>query len=290
MAISSITILGGDLRQCYTAEYLYHLGWQVTCFHTPDFPYIPEIQRVDSLSQALEHADLVLAPTPLSKDGTCLFQANSMEPSCLLSKLWNSMKPSQALAVHTISKELAKPLHQKGCRIFEFSNSPVFTLENSMLTAEGLLSELIRYTPFSLSSANILLLGYGRCGTAIGKLLHSLCRSIYVLEQESEKLNQAEKNGICPVTPEDFSMVLPQCNIVINTIPASVLEPTQLQKLPGSCHIFDIASAPFGFPADVTEKYLLPYFRIPGIPGRFSPVTAGHITGKVIERMTDYAL
>lgn len=290
MAISSITILGGDLRQCYTAEYLYALGWQVTCFHTPDFPYLPEIHRADSLSEALEHADLVLAPTPLSKDGTCLFQANSMESPCLLTELWNTMKPDQALAVHNIQQEISESLQQKGCRIFAFSKSPAFALENAMLTAEGLLSELIRYTPFSLSSANVLLLGYGCCGSAIGQLLHPICRSMYVLEQEPSKQRQAETNGICPVTWEDLSMILPQCSIVINTIPAPVLEPTQLQKLPGFCHLFDIASAPFGFPADVTEKYLLPYFRIPGIPGRFSPVTAGHITGKAIERMTDYAL
>ncbi len=290
MAISSITILGGDLRQCYTAEYLHAAGWQVTCFHTPDFPFSSNILITETLTDALTSADLILAPTPLSKDGIYLFQADSQKPPCKLTELWNFINSGQTLAVYNISKDLENLLSRKNCSVFQFSQSTIFATENAKLTAEGLLSELIHYTPFSLSFAKILLLGYGYCGSAIGKLLHPICNNIYVIEAEPEKQIQAEKNGICPITTDDFSMVLPQCNILINTIPKPILEPELLKKLHSSCHIFDIASAPFGFPEDVTEKYLLPYYRIPGIPGRFSPVTSGQIIGKIIERMTNYVL
>ena len=73
-------------------------------------------------------------------------------------------------------------------------------------------------------------------------------------------------------------------------MPAPVLEPSSLLLLDSYCHIFDIASAPFGFPADITEKCLLPYYRLPGIPGRFSPISAGKMIGKTIERMTEHEL
>lgn len=290
MAISSIAILGGDLRQCHTAEYLNACGCQVTCFHTQDFPYSLDITQENSLPDALTGADVVLAPTPLSKDGVHLFQTDNEKPLCLLSELWDGLSSGQIFAVYSLSSDLAHLLKEKGCQISQFSQLPLFTRENALLTAEGLLSEIIRYTPFSLSSARILLLGYGCCGSAIGTLLHPLCHSIYVLEQEPGKQELAEKKGICPIQKEDFSTVLPRCNIVINTIPDSVLEPDQIRELPGSCHIFDIASAPFGFSENITEKYLLPYFRLPGLPGRFSPVTSGQIIGKIVERITDYVL
>lgn len=290
MAKPSIAILGGDLRQCYTAEHLLSCGWDVTCFHTPDFPCNPGISLEDNLAPALEHADIALLPTPLSKDGVHLFQADGQHDPCPLIELWKSLKPGQIVAAYSLSPDHAHELEEKKCKVFQFSQAPAFAGENALLTAEGLLSELIRYTPFSLSSARTLLLGYGCCGSAIGALLHPLCRGIYLLEKDQKKQSLAEKKGICPIQKEDFSTVLPRCNLVINTIPAAVLEPEWIQELPGSCHIFDIASSPFGFPGNITENYLLPYFRLPGLPGRFSPVTAGQATGKIIERITDYVI
>lgn len=232
----------------------------------------------------------MLLPTPLTKDGVHLFQADGQAPPCRLEEIWESVTPKQAVAAHSLAKEQAALLERKGCKLFQFGQMPVFARENASLTAEGLLSELIRYTPFSLSSARALLLGYGCCGSAIGTLLHPICRSIYVLEQDLEKQSLAEKKGICPIQKEDFSTVLPHCSLVINTIPAAVLEQEWIQELPGSCHIFDIASSPFGFPEHLTEDFLLPYFRLPGLPGRFSPESSGQAIGKMIERITDYVI
>lgn len=290
MAKPSIAILGGDLRQCYCAEYLHSSGWDVTCCHTPDFPYHSGIILENGLTQALAHAGTVLLPTPCSKDGARLFQADGQKPPCQLEELWEHVTPGQAIAVHSLAPEQVDMLEGKGCNVFQFAQSPAFARENALLTAEGLLSEVIRYTPFSLSSARVLLLGYGYCGSAIGTLLHPLCHSIYVLEQDLEKQALAEKKGICPIQTEDFSTVLPHCSLVINTIPAAVLEKEWIQELPGSCHIFDIASSPFGFPEYLTEGLLLPYFRLSGLPGRFSPESSGRAIGKAIERITDYVI
>ena len=290
MAISSIAILGGDLRQCYTAEYLHNLGWKVVCYHTPDFPYPPGIIQEASLSEAVRQTNISLMPTPLSKDGTSLFQTDPDQPACQLSELWEYSPPGQAVATYDIPKEGKRLLEQKGCPVFCYSQSETFRTENARLTAEGLLSELIRNTPFSLSNCSILLLGYGYCGFAIASLLQPICRNIFVLEQEEEKQKLAETHGVCPITPEDFPMILPQCNIVINTIPSQLLSSAHLQKLPGTCHVFDIASAPFGFRDCMTEETQIPYFRLPGIPGRYAPASSGQAIGKIIERMTDYVL
>lgn len=125
MAISSIAILGGDLRQCHTAEYLSACGFKVTCFHTLDFPYSPDIIHENSLSDALTEADVVLAPTPLSKDGIHLFQADSEKPPCLLSELWNTLSFGQILAVYSLFLDIAHLLKEKGCQISQFSQ-PLF--------------------------------------------------------------------------------------------------------------------------------------------------------------------
>lgn len=290
MEASSITILGGDLRQCYAAEYLRAAGFHVMCCHTPDFPYSSDIIKTDCLAQALEHSELILAPTPLTRDTIHLFQAETDEPSCPLKDLWGELTSKHKFITYSLPAEYQKPLENTGCQILTFGDLPFFQNKNALLTAEGLLAEVIRCTPFALSSADILLLGYGCCGAAIGKLFIPLCQNIYVIEQDIKKQREAKINGLLPVSKKDFAQIFPECRIIINTIPAPVLEIAQLTQAHSSCHIFDIASAPFGFPSDTTEKCLLPYYRIPGIPGRFSPVTAGEIIGRTIERMTKYAL
>lgn len=289
MEASSITIIGGDLRQCYAAEYLNARGYKVICCHTPDFPYHSEIRQTDSIAQSLEHPGLVLAPTPLTRDNVHLFQTE-IYPSCDLEDLWNSLSADHIIAAHSLSGEYQELLKNIGCQTVIWGNFPLFQKENARLTAEGLLAEVIRCTPFALSCANILLLGYGCCGREIANTFLPLCQNIYLIEQDTVKINEAESKGISLIRENDFSKLLPQCQIVINTVPASILEISQLTQLHSSCHIFDIASAPFGFPADTTEKCLLPYYRIPGIPGRFSPVNAGRIIGQTIERMTEHAL
>lgn len=260
------------------------------CYHTPDFPYPPGIIRTDCLDEAIAHAELILAPTPLTRDNHTLFQTAYEEHSCSLEDLWQELTPKHTFITLNLPEDHQKILKNVGCQILVFGNDAFFQAANAQLTAEGLLAEIIRCTPFALSSADVLLLGYGRCGTAIAKILHFFCRNIYVIEQDAAKQENARQNGLTLVDSRDFTHTLPECQIIINTIPAPVLRPEQLTQMHQACHIFDIASAPFGFPSDITEKCLMPYYRLPGIPGRFSPVTAGETIGRTVERMVKHAL
>lgn len=290
MAISSITVLGGDLRQCYAAEYLASCGFPVTCCSTPDFPVHSSIQKSENLSSALEQTSFLLLPTPCSKDGVHLFLQNTDSGLIPLSELEQSLSSQHTLFFHSIPKELQHKLSSKGCRFRSFSQKPEYLEANARLTAEGLLCDVIRFTPFSLKDATILLLGFGCCGNAIASVMSGLGAKLYILEQTPEKQRQAEHAGFLALAASELDTILPHCRLVINTIPANVLSGSQVSLLPGYCHIFDIASAPFGFPEDTTRTYLLPYYRLPGIPGKFCPQTAGINIGRTIERMITHAL
>ena len=285
MAISHITILGGDLRQAYAAEYLSSCGCQITCFQTPDFPYNSTIHVTDSLSQALQDSSALLMPSPFSQDSIHLFQRNRALPLLSVEKLLEQLPCSSVVFYHGMSASAEKKLKEKNCTLYPLGDSPDFLTENARLTAEGLVSEVIRYTPFSLQHSVTLLLGYGTCGSAIGTLLAPFGSRVYVLEQDEQKQAQAEQNGLLSLSFGEKNTILRHCNLIINTIPQQILTEDELKLLPGNCHIFDIASAPFGFSSDITAEYFLPYFRLPGLPGRFSPKTAGTVIGKTIERM-----
>lgn len=274
MTISNITVLGGDLRQAYAAQYLSSCGFCVTCFQTLPFPYSSSIRIADSPAAALENNPALLLPCPLSPE--VLEQLPFDELIKLLSE-------GSVIFHNGIPDSLRSRLSRRNCILCSLSDSPGFSAENAELTAEGLLSELIRYTPFCLKDTLTLLLGYGRCGSAVGNLLSHLGTRIYVLEQDTQKQRLAEENGLSLLSDSERTALLPHCDLIINTVPDTVLTNKDLKLLPGNCHIFDIASAPFGFTSKVTATYLLPYFRLPGLPGKFSPKTAGIVIGKAIE-------
>lgn len=290
MALSHITVLGGDLRQAYASEYLASCGHQITCFGTPDFPYDSNIQVSDSLSQTLENASILLMPTPFSSDGKNLFQKKQTSSPLSLEELFRLIPEHTVIFYNGMSTLFQERLEALGCILHSLSDCPEFSKENATLTAEGLLSEVIRYTPFSLQNTVTLLLGYGRCGNAIGTLFSTLDTRIYVLEKDVAKQMQAEENGLLALSASEKKTILPHCDYIINTIPENVLTEEELKLLPGNCHIFDIASAPFGFSSDITYGYSLPYFRLPGLPGKSSPKTAGIVIGKTIERMIHHDL
>lgn len=285
MSISNITVLGGDLRQAYAAEYLSSAGCHITCFHTPCFPYNNTLSIIDSLPQALKKADAVLMPSPLSADGSHLFQKSKEFPSLSLEELSLQIPEYTTVFFNGMPVSFKQQLTKKHCALQNLAASPAFGKQNAQLTAEGLLSELIRYTPFSIKNTVTLLLGYGKCGHTIGPMLSRLKSRVYVLEKNPEFQAEAEKHGLLVLSPAEKNTILPHCSLIINTIPQHVLTEQELKLLSGNCHIFDIASSPFGFSSNITTQYALPYFRLPGLPGKFSPQTAGTIIGKTIERM-----
>lgn len=290
MAISHITILGGDLRQAYAAEYLSSCGYHVTCLGTPDFPYSSTIHVTESLSRALEHAPALLMPGPFSQDNKHLFQRNHTLAPLTISTLLEQIPRRTTVFYNSMSVPFQESLLEKDCTLYNLADSPEFSKENARHTAEGLLCEVIRYTPFSLFDTVTLLLGYGRCGHAIGSLFPALGTRIYVLEQDMPRQLQAEENGLLALSASERKTILPHCDLILNTIPEQVLTEEELHSLSGNCHIFDIASAPFGFSSDITAEYSLPCFRLPGLPGKFAPKTAGTATGRTIERMIHHGL
>lgn len=305
MLKATFSVLGGDLRQSYLAAYLCNLGQEVTAFAVPALPdslsYCPYPAK--NLKEALAGTRLVLCPIPLSRDGETLAvtepgpaasgkdqppAAAKPGPALSLKELLDEMSPGQVLVGGAFPESFALACHRKQISTVDLLRDEEFLRANAALTAEGLLAVLLRDTPFSLAERNTLLLGYGRCGQEIARLLSAFSMKLWVLEKDETLLSQAHARGHLafvlpePEAPMDF-------DLVINTVPARVLSPARLAQLPARCRIFDIASAPFGFDSETAQTLGLSYVRCPGLPGRWAPQTAGERMGKtILERMLSY--
>ncbi len=146
--------------------------------------------------------------------------------------------------------------------ILNYMSSREFLIENAELTAEGLLAYLILNTPFSLRGATALILGFGRCGSALAKRLHALgCR--------------VDAYDLVPETLENPSSY----DFLVNTIPSVVLTKKHLLPLRKDCILFDIAPTPGGYDTDAVQNLSLSLIRCPAIPGQTAPKAAGYAIG-----------
>lgn len=159
--------------------------------------------------------------------------------------------------------EIEDACYKKGVSVLNYMASEEFLLQNAQLTAEGFLSLLIQHTPFSIREANILLLGLGRCGKALEQLLRKLDCKIDAYDKIPDKIPNAQ-----------------YYHVVINTIPAPVISSTHLERFHPHCILFDIASSPGGYDKAAVESLSLTLISCPGIPGKYSPQSAGYAIGQ----------
>jgi dipicolinate synthase subunit A len=78
-----------------------------------------------------------------------------------------------------------------------------------------------------------------------------------------------------------------QCDICINTIPAPIITPGVIAKMPSHILVIDLASKPGGTDFRFAEKRGIKALLAPGLPGIVAPKTAGQILANVLCKLMD---
>lgn len=141
---------------------------------------------------------------------------------------------------------------------------PRYLAENAAVTADAALQILMEALPCCLRGCPVLLLGWGRIGACLGRMLASLGAGLTVYERNVEKCALLNAGGI------DASDTVPDpksFRAILNTIPAKVL-PDAAAFRPDAVKI-DLASGIFIPGEDVISAR--------GLPGKYRPEAAGRL-------------
>lgn len=142
--------------------------------------------------------------------------------------------------------------------------SQEFREENSKITAECTLPLIIENTTMVLPELHILILGFGYLGRALYTLLTSLMANVTVAAKE------IGENTL----HSDFGNIF---DVIINTIPAPVLDSHKNDNLAGICYI-ELASSP-GFSNNTWGMNIIDGR---ALPGRMAPKSAAKLLYKEI--------
>ncbi|MBR5124381.1 MAG: NAD(P)-binding domain-containing protein [Clostridia bacterium] len=299
-------VIGGDGRMTHLCERLSAEGHAVSLFGCGNECFSPcrgagEIRGCTTLEKAADGADAVILPLPASRDGVTVNCPRDGACTVQLAALAELLVRSPRLILlggklPEAFREAAQTLGVAD-RVVDYYENEVLLLRNAYVTAEAAVMTAMEHTDRILQGASVAILGYGRIGKYLARLLRAMGAEVTACARREESLFEAASEGctflrIYPDAP--MNGLEPLCHrhmVLFNTIPSPVLSRELLTKLERNTLLIDLASAPFGVrDEDVREASAsngLRYLRAPSLPGSYAPRTAGEIIAEcVLEYMT----
>lgn len=185
-----------------------------------------------------------------------------------------------------LNSEVHALIKDKNINYINTLTDEVYAIENAVQTAEASLMLIIRATTKSIYDLNIGILGYGRIGRALSKIFGSLGLTFNIYTKDYYEQAIAH---LCKCNVYDLNGDISSCDVIINTIPAKTLPYEKLKTINNSCYILDLASLASIDSCDVNSLGLV-YDNALGLPGKYSPQSAGEILGKSILRFMENKL
>ena len=210
-------------------------------------------------------ADYILLPLPLDAARTPL------------AELLRAAKPGAVALGGRLSVQAKTIAQEAGVELVDYFARPELTVYNAIPTAEGCIGILLAERTRTLWGTNLLLLGFGPVGQALGARLAALGANVTVCARRAEQRALAESLGLRGAELARLAALAPAFDTVVNTVPAPVLAALR----PGSL-IVDLASKPGGTDFAAAQRLGCKAIHALSLPAACAPDTAGEAVARTV--------
>lgn len=156
-----------------------------------------------------------------------------------------------------------------------------YLLENAKLTAEGAICSAMAKMTIALKDAVCMVIGYGRIGKELTKLLRAFGAEVIVAARRKESRMEAGENSI---SINRIQSVIKNADLILNTVPQSMIAESGLLQIKHTAFLFELASKPYGFDMERAKTIGVHACLESGLPGRYCPESAASALFRFIER------
>ena len=274
-------VIGGDMRSLYLAELLKKEYHRVEIY---GFDKKLSNNKNASLTQMVTIADVIICGIPLAAAGGLVNMPLS-EESLPVHTLIEMMPESKFFVAGKIEKEVRESLTKKGVRYLDLLDREEMAVLNAIPAAEGAVELIIGAIPRTIHNSKILILGYGRIGKVLAKILSGFGADVWVEARNYSDLSWIEANGYKPVHLNDLERYVTEMNVIVNTVPHMLITADILNKIHLDCYLLDLASNPGGIDFEHAAKLGLKTEWALSLPGRVAPMTAAEIIKITIDNV-----
>ncbi len=271
----NIVIIGGDKRQKYLKEYLSFMGFDVSSYGLFDWD-----DDTDRLKTEIRENSVVVLPLPATRnDKTINMPFSKREIS--IDRILSFLGSENMVFGGIIKGELLLRLRETNIPYMDYYDNEIIE-KNAVLTAFGALKILLEHIDFALPLGKYAVTGYGRVARETASLLTSLSCDVTVFARNSSQREDARIKG-CKSQPIDsLQFMSGNFDIIINTVPSNIICEETLKNMKPDGKIIELASFPYGVDFDLARKHSKDVIKAFGLPGKYTPKTAGQIIGNKI--------
>lgn len=277
---TTVTVVGGDSRQLHMALRLHELGYLV---NLSAFELTQQAEPLCNypVTETIPASKTIIFPLPVSRDGK-LLNASFSKSSIALHSVIQLIHPDSTVFCGMPPDFFAKTLEAHGIRVIDYFKNDELTLQNALLTAEGIVGLLTDELPFTIFGLQCAITGYGRVAKYTARALHALGADVTVFARNSNALAQAKNDFLKAEPLVNLDKLASNFSCIINTVPASVINEKTVQNSNTDCVFIEVASAPFGIDFKAVADNRRRLIKAVSLPGKTAPKTAGEIIAGTI--------
>lgn len=190
----------------------------------------------------LEHSNVIITAIPFTKDGV---KVNGEILTC--DELIETLKDTNKILISgAFPKDIKAKLIKNNIENYDLMENDSMAIKNAIPTAEGAISTAILNTDFTLHGSNVLILGYGRIGKVLAKMLAGIGANVFCEARKESDIAMINAMGYTPIYLKNLDEDLSKMNIIFNTIPQRILDDKRLDLVSKDTLIVDLASSPGG--------------------------------------------
>lgn len=220
------------------------------------------LARGHTLTEAAD-CDIALLPLPDSTGAAAALLALSGHKRRVLH---GRLYPSQK-----------KALQNRGWQLISIQEDDAYIRENALISAEGALHAAMTRVDYTLRGACCAVVGYGRIGRELTRLLLALGAQVRVVARREESRQLAESSGAQAFGMAEMTEAFRGAQLLFNTVPSQIIAPAALHTLAPKALIMELASPPYGFDLENARALGFDAVLESGIPSRYAPRTAARL-------------
>ncbi len=274
-------IIGGDMRSIYLADLLKKEYHRVEMFgFDRKFPKM----KNRNLSQMMSDTNTIICGIPLASAGGLVNMPFS-EESLSVEALIEGIPRSALFVAGKIDQDVRGLLEKRGVTYIDLLDREEMAVLNAIPAAEGAAELIINAIPGTIHNSKILILGFGRIGKVLGKILQGFGAEVWIEARKYSDLSWIEAYGYKPVHLQDLERYVTDMDVIVNTIPSKILTADILNKIHLDCYLLDLASKPGGIDFEHAKKLGFKVDWALSIPGKTAPLTAAEIIKKTVDNV-----